>query len=118
MFPGGRLKIFLQRWHVLGADYLVKKGIMPIYMNRAQADKYWKENVQFKEFQGNKKEMEIMDKKINDPIANKVLIEMDRKSLRWCNQYIIVPKSNGDYWLVVDMRGVKQFMKPIHFKNS
>jgi hypothetical protein len=38
--------------------------------------------------------------------ANKVLIETDKKSLRWCNQYRLVPKSNGDYWLVVVMRGV------------
>jgi hypothetical protein len=60
--------------------------------------------------------MEIMDKKIKDAIANKVLIEMDTKSLRWCNQYRLVPKSNGDYRLVVDMRGVNQFMKPIYFK--
>jgi hypothetical protein len=75
-----------------GADYLIKKGVMPIYMNRAQAEKYWKENIQFKEFQENRKEMEIMDKKIKDAIINIVLIETDRKSLRWCNQYRLVPK--------------------------
>jgi hypothetical protein len=60
--------------------------------------------------------MEIMDQKIKDAIANEVLIETDKESLRWCNQYRLVPKSNGDYQLVVDMRGVNQFMKPIHFK--
>jgi hypothetical protein len=90
--------------------------MMPIYTNRPQAEKYWRENIQFKEFQGNKKEMEIMDKKIKDAIVNGVLIETDKKSLRWCNQYRLVPKSNGDYQLVVDMRGVNQFMKQIHFK--
>jgi hypothetical protein len=37
---------------------------MPNYRNKAQAEKYWKENIHFKEFEGNKKEMEIMDKKI------------------------------------------------------
>jgi hypothetical protein len=111
MFSGGQLKTFLYRWCVLGADYLVKRGVIPIYMNRAQAEKYWKENIQFKEFQGNKKEMEIMDKKIKNAIANKVLIETDRKSLRCCNQYRLVLKSN-----VVDMRGINQFIKPIHFK--
>jgi hypothetical protein len=60
--------------------------------------------------------MEIMDKRIKDTIANKVLIEMDKKSLRWSNQYRLIPKTNGDYQLVVDMRGVNQFMKLIHFK--
>jgi hypothetical protein len=60
--------------------------------------------------------MEIMDKKIKDAIAKRPLIETDKKSLRWCNQYRLVPKSNGDYRLVVDMRGVNQFMKQIHFK--
>jgi hypothetical protein len=34
--------------------------------------------------------------------------------LRWCNQYRLVPKSNGGYQLVVDMWGVNQFMKQIH----
>jgi hypothetical protein len=34
----------------------------------------------------------------------------------WKVQYRLVPKLNGDYRLVVDMRGVNQFMKPIHFK--
>jgi hypothetical protein len=53
--------------------------MMLIYTNWIQAEKYWKENIQFKEFQGNKKEMEIMDKKIKNTIANKVLIETDRK---------------------------------------
>jgi predicted nucleic acid-binding OB-fold protein len=77
---------------------------MPIYTNRAQVEKYWRENIKFKEFQGSKKEMEIMNKKIKDAIANRVLIEMDRKSLRWDNQYRLVPKPNGDYWLVVDMQ--------------
>jgi hypothetical protein len=65
---------------------------MQIYTNRAQAEKYWKENIKFKEFQGNKKEMEIKDKKIKDAIANEVLIETDKKSLRWCNQYRLVPQ--------------------------
>jgi hypothetical protein len=51
---------------------------MPIYTNKAQAEKYWRENIQFKEFQGNKKEMEIMDKKIKDAIANRVLIETNK----------------------------------------
>jgi hypothetical protein len=97
---------------VLGADYLVRRGVMLIYMNRTQAEKYWKENIQFKEFQGNKKEMGIMDKKIKDVIANKVLIETDRKSLRWCNQYR-VSKSNGDYQLVVDIKN-----EPIYETNS
>jgi hypothetical protein len=60
--------------------------------------------------------MEIMDKKIKDAIVNKVLIEMDKKSLRWCNQYRLVPKSNGNYRLVVDIFQDKKFMKPIHFK--
>jgi hypothetical protein len=60
--------------------------------------------------------MEIMDKKIKDAIANRVLIETDKKSLRWCNQYRLVPKSNRDYRLVVDMQGINQFMKLIHFK--
>jgi hypothetical protein len=90
--------------------------MMPIYTDKIQAEKYWRENIQFKEFQGNEKEMEIMDKKIKNAITNGVLIETDKKSLRWCNQYRLVPKSNGDYWLVVDMRGVNQFMKQIHFK--
>jgi hypothetical protein len=116
VFRGGLLKIFSQQWRVLGAEYLVKRGMMPIYTDRVQAEKYWKENILFKEFQGNKKEMEIMDKKIKDAIANGVLIETDKKSLRWCNQYRLVPKSNGDYRLVVDMPGVNQFMKQIHFK--
>jgi hypothetical protein len=39
-----------------------------------------------------------------------------QKSLRLYNQYRLVQKSNGDYWLVIDMQGVNQFMKPIHFK--
>jgi hypothetical protein len=47
--------------------------------------------------------MEIMDKKIKDMITNKVLIETDKKSLRWCNQYRLVSKSNGDYHLVVEL---------------
>jgi hypothetical protein len=29
--------------------------MMPIYTDRPQAEKYWRENIQFKEFQGNKK---------------------------------------------------------------
>jgi hypothetical protein len=66
--------------------------MIPIYTNRDQAEKYWKENIQFKEFQRNKKEMEIMDKRIKDAIANKGLIETDKKSLRWYNQYRLVSK--------------------------
>jgi hypothetical protein len=89
---------------------------MPIYTNRTQTEKYWKKNIKFKEFEGNKKEMEIMDKKIKNAITNNVLIKTNKKSLKWCNQYRLVPKSNRDYWLVMDMRGVNQFMKPIHFK--
>jgi hypothetical protein len=30
-----RLKILSKRWCVPGADYLVKRGVMPIYMNKA-----------------------------------------------------------------------------------
>jgi hypothetical protein len=107
---------FSHQWHILEENYLVKRRVMQIYTNKAQAEKYWRENIQFKEFQGNKKKMEIMDKRIKDAIANRVLIEMDRKSLRWCNQYRLVPKSNRDYKPVVDMQGVNQFMKLIHFK--
>jgi hypothetical protein len=44
--------------------------------------------------------MEIINKKIKNKIVNKVLIETDRKSLKWCNQYRLVPKSNRDYQLV------------------
>jgi hypothetical protein len=65
---------------------------MPIYTDRPQVEKYLNENIKFKEFQGNKKEMEIMDRKIKNAIANKVLIKRDRKSLRWCNQYRLVPQ--------------------------
>jgi hypothetical protein len=54
---------------------------------------------------------EVMNKKIKDVIVNKILIEMDKKLLEWCNQYRLVPKSNEDYRFVVDMRGVNQFMK-------
>jgi hypothetical protein len=89
---------------------------MPIYTDRIQAENYWRENIKFKEFHNTQKEMEIMDQKIKDAITNEVLIEMNKESLRWCNQYRLVPKSNGDYRLVVDMPGVNQFMKPIHFK--
>jgi hypothetical protein len=62
------------------------------------------------------KKMKIMDKKIKNTISNEILIETDKKSLKWCNQYRLVPKSNKNYWLVVDMKRVNQFMKPIHFK--
>jgi hypothetical protein len=75
---------------------LVKKGVMPIYTDRIQAENYWRENIKFKKFHGTQKEMEIMDQKIKDAIANKVLIETDKKSLRWYNQYRLVPKSKGD----------------------
>jgi hypothetical protein len=38
--PRGRLKTFSHRWCVLGADYLVRRRVMLIYMNRAQAEEY------------------------------------------------------------------------------
>jgi hypothetical protein len=59
----GRLRMFSQRWRVLEAEYLVKRGIMPIYTNRIQAEKYWKENIQFKEFQGNRKRWKLWTRK-------------------------------------------------------
>jgi hypothetical protein len=55
---------------------------MPIYTDRIQAESYWRKNIKFKEFHGTQKEMEIMDEKIKDTIANKVLIETDKKSLK------------------------------------
>jgi hypothetical protein len=72
-----------------------KRGAMPIYINRCQVEKYWRENIQFKKFQGNKKEMKIMDRKIKNVIANKVLIETDKESARWCNQDRLVPNLMG-----------------------
>jgi hypothetical protein len=82
---------------MLGADYLVRKGVIPIYTDWIQAEKYWKENIQFKKIQGNKKEMEIMDRKIKDVIAK--YLEMDKKLLKWSNQLVL--KSNRDYQLLI-----------------
>jgi hypothetical protein len=34
-----------KRWHILEADYFVRKGVILIYTKRIQAEKYWKENI-------------------------------------------------------------------------
>jgi hypothetical protein len=44
---------------MLGTDHLVRKAVMPIYTDSIGTEKNWKKNIQFKEFQENKKEMEI-----------------------------------------------------------
>jgi hypothetical protein len=39
---------------------------MSIYTDRNQAENYWRKNIQFKEFHGNKKETKVMKQKIKD----------------------------------------------------
>jgi hypothetical protein len=55
---------------------------------------------------GSKNKEKVMKQKIRDTIKNKVLIAMDQKSVRWCNQYRLVFELNRGYMLVVDMREV------------
>jgi hypothetical protein len=54
---GSRLgcSVFLKRWSSIKAYALVKKGIIPIYINRRRALSFWKKNKRDYKFKGNKK---------------------------------------------------------------
>jgi hypothetical protein len=89
--------------------------MMLISTNRVQAEKYWKKCT----VQRISKEQERdgnygQEDKRRD---SKQSIDKNKQEVtKMCNQYRLVPKSNKDYRLVVDLRGVNKFMKPIHFK--
>jgi hypothetical protein len=61
-------------------------------------------------------EKKVIKQKIENTIKNKILIATDWKSVRWYNQYRLIPKPNNDNRLVLDMGRVNEFMKLIHFK--
>jgi hypothetical protein len=55
VIEGRRLVALAKRWHSVNGYNLVKRGIMPVYMNRYKAEKYCVENLRFKEFHSTKK---------------------------------------------------------------
>jgi hypothetical protein len=100
---GGQLSKLAKRWRSINGYTLVRRGIMPIYTNKPMAEKYWEENLKFEEFCGTKRKNKIMKEKIQDAIKNAVLVETPKHLIHWCNQYRLVPKTNGDMRLVVEI---------------
>jgi hypothetical protein len=56
------------------------------------------------------------DKMFRELIQQRTVIETSYESLTWVNPSHLVPKAGGKLRLVIDMRGVNRFMKPIRFK--
>jgi hypothetical protein len=97
---GERLKTFSRKWRFLSTNFLVKRGMMSIYMDRDQAESYWRKN-KFKEFYVNKREERVMKQKIKDSIKNKFLITTDRESI-----YNAINKTNKNYELIINIRRI------------
>jgi hypothetical protein len=68
------------------------------------------------EFRGPPELMKIHDEMMEDLLKNGTIQETTFKELTWINPTHLVPKPNGKWRLVVDMRQVNRFMKPRHFK--
>jgi hypothetical protein len=113
---GRRLRKYLVRWQYIGGRSLVWYGIMRNYINKVRAMVYFRQHKKYTEYRGSPKLQEIYDKKFQDLIKTGTVEETTWRKLLWINPSHLVPKANGDMRLVIDMRKVNQFMKPIKFK--
>jgi hypothetical protein len=110
------LKIYWKRWAQIGGAREVWNGIMPIYISKRKAMRYWFANFSELEYRGPPKKMKIVREMIADALKNGVIVETSIEFLIWINLISLVPKPNGKWRLVVDMREVNRFMRKRHFK--
>jgi hypothetical protein len=113
---GGRLAhpLVCKRWKRIGGYKLVYNGIMLHYTDKQAAERFWHERKRMWEYRGSQKQ--IHDEKIQDLIKNGVLEQTTFEDLKWINPTNLVPKQNGGYRLVIDIRQVNRFMVHTHFK--
>jgi hypothetical protein len=89
---------------------------MPNYINKEKAMVYFRQHKEYTEYRGSPKLQEIYDKKFQDLIKTGTVEKTTWRKLLWINPFHLVSKVNGGMRLVIDMRKVNQFMKPIKFK--
>jgi hypothetical protein len=77
---------------------------------------FWKEHKRYTEFRATPLLESIFDQKIQELVHQETIVLATWEELRWVNRCNLVPKSNGDMRLVVDMRLVNRLMKHINFK--
>jgi hypothetical protein len=86
------------------------------YRIHGSASRRLQQHKKYTEYRGSPKVQEIYDKKFQDLIKTGMVEKTTWRKLLWINPSHLVPKANGDMRLVIDMRKVNQFMKPIKFK--
>jgi hypothetical protein len=75
-----------------------------------------KQHKKYSKYRGSLKMQETYDEKFRDLIKTVTVEKVTCQKLLWINPSHLVPKSNRDMRLVIDMRKVNKSMKPIKFK--